>query len=202
MSIALSMPATGDGLVGNWSPGIGDASFVGWLTVIAYLVTGWRCYLAARRITGPMAALSDARREKTFWAILTALFLMLGINKQLDLQSLLTEIGRILARDEGWYEERASVQRAFILVVGALGVAAAGAAIFLVRRATRGAWIAALGATLVTAFVVIRAASFHHIDRMISISWFGLKTNWLLELSGIAVVLYGTIVQARAFRRR
>jgi len=37
-------------------------------------------------------------------------FLALGINKQLDLQTALTEAGRVLARYQGWYEQRQFVQ--------------------------------------------------------------------------------------------
>src|SRR5262249_48751115 len=115
--------------------------------------------------------------------------------------SLLTEIGRILARDEGWYEQRRRVQSVFIVLVALCGALGAGVALFLVRRASRGAWIAALGTALVTAFVLIRAASFHHVDRFIGTRWLGLKANWLLELGGIAIVLGGTIAHQRAFRR-
>jgi hypothetical protein len=46
----------------------------------------------------------------------------LGVNKQLDLQSALTELGRILATDGGWYDSRHRVQRVFILAVGSAAV--------------------------------------------------------------------------------
>lgn len=201
MPIASLAPSD-EGLVGHWSPGIGDPTFVGWLTVVAYFVTAWRCLLAARRITGPMAALREARRERSFWMVLSILFLFLGINKQLDLQSLLTEVGRLLAKDEGWYESRGRVQLVFILAVGALGVAAAAAGIYAVRRATLGARIAAGGTALLMAFVVIRAASFHHVDSFIDSHWLGLRANWLVELGGIFIVLGGTLAQERVFGAR
>src|SRR5688572_4875781 len=202
MSHALSLPTGNDGLVGTWSPGIGDASFVGWLTVAAYLFTAWRCRTAALRISKRMASLGEARRERLFWLAVALLFALLGLNKQLDLQSLLTEIGRLLARSEGWYEDRRRIQYAFIVIVAAVGLLSAAFMVFLVRRMTRGAKIAAAGAALVTAFVVIRAASFHHFDEFINSKLLGLRANWLLELSGIAVVLYATVVQERAFRGR
>jgi hypothetical protein len=202
MSFALSMPAKDDGWVGNWSPGIGDPTLVGWLTVVVYFATAWRCWKAARRISGSMAALREARRERLFWTILSVLFSSLGINKQLDLQSLLTELGRLLARDQGWYDARRSVQFVFILIVGALGLAAAGAGVLLVRKGTLGARIAAAGAALATAFVLIRAASFHHVDRFIGSRWLGLRANWLLELGALAIVIAGTIGQERVFRRQ
>ena len=36
--------------------------------------------------------------------VLTILLLLLGINKQLDLQTLLKDVGRRMAKANGWYE--------------------------------------------------------------------------------------------------
>jgi hypothetical protein len=40
-------------------------------------------------------------------------------------------------------------------------------------------------------FVAIRAASFHHVDILLSAHLAGLKLNWILELGGIAFVAFG-----------
>ena len=195
------MPAPDEGWVGNWSPGIGDPSFFGWLTVIAYFAAALGAWAASRRITAAMAALSAARRERWFWRLLSLAFGVLGINKQLDLQSLLTELGRLAARAQGWYEVRRSVQFAFIAGAAAVGLLAALSALYLVRAASAGAKVAALGSALVVTFVVVRAASFHHVDELIDVRWLGLRVNWILELGGIAVVLAGTALQWRDFAR-
>jgi hypothetical protein len=42
------------------------------------------------------------------------MFVGLGINKQLDLQTALTEFGRVLADNQGWYDKRQVVQVWFI----------------------------------------------------------------------------------------
>ena len=42
---------------------------------------------------------------------------------------------------------------------------------------------------VVLAFVLIRAASFHHIDRFIDARILGLKWNWVVEMGGISIVL-------------
>jgi hypothetical protein len=200
--MTLSMFAHGHGLVGNWSPGIGDPTFVGWLTVLAYLAAAWRCLRAAQRLAPAAAGLAAARRERLVWMTLAALFVALGINKQLDLQSLFTEVGRKIAYRGGWYEERRQVQVVFILAVALVGMAGIVTSVRFVRHATLGARVAVLGTALVAAFLVIRAASFHHVDRFIGSRWLGLKANWLLELGGIAVVIGGTVLQERALRRR
>ncbi|HEY8942673.1 MAG TPA: hypothetical protein VIM73_00370, partial [Polyangiaceae bacterium] len=91
------------GLIGNWSPGIGDPTVTGWVTVVAYLATAVSCTLLALRIprvAGPL------NRERLLWGLLAAAFFALGLNKQLDLQSAVTEIGRIVAAKQGWYEQR------------------------------------------------------------------------------------------------
>ena len=57
-----------------------------------------------------------------FWLTLALLLLFLGINKQLDLQTLLNDIGRRKARAEGWYGNRRYYQTMFIAAVTVLGV--------------------------------------------------------------------------------
>ncbi len=37
-------------------------------------------------------------------------------------------------------------------------------------------------------FVVIRAASFHHVDALLAARLGGVRWNWIFELSGISVV--------------
>ncbi|MHC4766222.1 MAG: hypothetical protein ACYTF2_14080, partial [Planctomycetota bacterium] len=49
-----------------------------------------------------------------FWALLIALFLFLGLNKQIDLQSWLADVGRDMAKAQGWYEQRGRVQTIFV----------------------------------------------------------------------------------------
>ena len=46
-----------------------------------------------------------------------------------------------------------------------------------------------IGAAIVLAFELIRAASFDHIDRFIGNRIPGFKWNWVLEMGGISIVL-------------
>ena len=59
--------------------------------MVLYLLAAGSCWISAREL-----ALGDivSTERRTWWAI-SALFLALGINKQLDLQSALTEAGRV-----------------------------------------------------------------------------------------------------------
>jgi hypothetical protein len=41
---------------------------------------------------------------------------LLGVNKQLDLQTLLGDVGRSVSTAQGWYDKRRAVQAVFVLV--------------------------------------------------------------------------------------
>jgi hypothetical protein len=45
---------------------------------------------------------------------------------------------------------------------------------------------------MVLGFVLIRAASFHHVDQFIGQTILGLRWNWVLEMSGISLVLFAS----------
>ena len=50
-------------------------------------------------------------------------------------------------------------------------------------------WLALFGTITVLGFVLIRAASFEHIDRLIGERILGLRWHWVIEISGISLVL-------------
>jgi hypothetical protein len=171
----------------NWTPGIGDPTPIGWLTVALYLVTAFMCWRVARRIGGTDAG---TRTEAFVWRAIAVLFLGLGANKQLDLQSAMTEIGRVVALKQGWYDRREIVQLYFIESIAAVCVVVAATLVVLIRKAPASAWLAVLGTAVVLIFVAIRAASFHHVDRFIGTTVLGLRWNWILEIGGILMVLF------------
>jgi hypothetical protein len=147
---------------GSWRAGIGDPTIWGWAVTAGYALAtaislrAWRVEMRAARADGAL--------RPWFWLAIAAMLAALGINKQLDLQSLVTVIGKRVAIEGGWYERRRAVQVAFILVCAAM----AGGAMWVVARRLRGSWARyrqpTLGAAGLAVFVLVRAASFHHID--------------------------------------
>lgn len=172
-----------EGWIGSWSPGIGDPSVLGWLTVIAYGLASWACWRVAR---GRAVSLSEG--EARLWWVLVMGLCWLGINKQLDLQTAFTEVGRIIAHQQGWYERRWSVQLTFMGLLSLLSVATGTALLILTRRTPLATRCAVVGAVVLITFVAIRAASFHHVDRFIGRPIAGVTTNWVLELGGISLI--------------
>ena len=189
------MVGSGDGWVGSWSPGIGDPTPIGWLTVVCYIWAAWLCLQVIRRDYDLKLVLS--RDEKLLWRMIVVGLVLLGINKQLDLQSALTEIGRMIAAYQGWYARRHEIQIEFIGWVALLAVVMCCLLAYLAYRAPMATRIALVGSVLLLAFVVIRAASFHHVDQFIRHNIAGIRMNWILEIGGLLVIGFGARLRAR-----
>ena len=183
---------------GNWHFGIGDPTPMGWFILFAYMVatvlagTAWVAE-HKRRLDGRIAS-------PKFWLVLTVLLLFLGINKQLDLQTLLQDTVRRMAKANRWYDNRRIYQAIFIALVVAAGVLMLGTFSWLARKQWRRNFVALLGTVILYVFVFIRASSLHHVDIALRWRFAGLKWNWILELGGIIVTMAGTIHALRASR--
>jgi hypothetical protein len=139
----------------------------------------------------------QGQREVAIWWALALALLALGVNKQLDLQTALTEIGRIVAVQNGWYERRHGVQLEFIYGVVAVASLTAIAMVFLARKAHPATILALVGSAFLVTFVVMRAASFHHFDLFINSEYLGLRMNWVLEMGGICIIIAGARLRLR-----
>lgn len=186
-------------MIDGWTPGIGDPDAMGWTVVGAYLVAGWLC-LGAAAATGPSQERRGAARPaRRFWSLLAAAMLILAINTQLDLQSLLTIVGRRIAQQQGWYGDRRPVQLAFIVGLALGGILLLGVVIGHLRHHGRWLWLAGAGLTFLVLFILVRAASFHHIDSLLYASGVGATAAHLVELA--AIVAIGAGAAGARFRR-
>jgi hypothetical protein len=177
----------------NWSPGIGDPTIGGWVTVVLYFLAMTSCWVTSRK-------LDYGQQERRIWSSIAILFLGLGINKQLDIQTAFTDAGRIIAMTQGWYGERREVQFVFIIFITIICLIALIILLAWARRAPAPTWFAFFGTTLVIGFVIIRAASFHHIDEFLGKTVLGFRWNWILEMGGISVVLIASQWRQKAFK--
>lgn len=172
--------------------GIGDPTFVGWFTVVAYLMAAGLSAVNAWR-----ARAGTDRTVYRLWSSLTALLLFLAVNKQLDLQSYVTAVGRAVAREQGWYEARGNVQLAFILAVAATTVIMLALATWALRGVRRQQWLTLVGITMILGFVLIRASSFHYVDAIIGLQFRGFRVNWIIELGAIGTFAIAAVSQIR-----
>jgi hypothetical protein len=124
-----------------------------------------------------------------FWLLTLTIVVALGVNKQLDLQSLFTQELRDAARLQGWYDERRGYQFDFVLAIAGTSLLGIGTMAWVLRGVLHRVWMAMLGLAGLTTFVVIRAASFHHVDAFVrGITHDG---NVAFEFSAIALISAG-----------
>lgn len=159
----------------TWRPGIGDPSLMGWVTVFSYFLTALFCFFVMRA----------SPKKCRFWRVLTVLLLFLGINKQLDLQSLITNIGKIVVNDLGLYHLRFYIQLSFIFLV--LFVALMIMRFFwgYLRSFSFKLFPAFIGVVFLCSFIIVRALSFHYFDFLIAETWMGFRVNVILELGSL-----------------
>jgi hypothetical protein len=170
----------------NWIQSIRDPTLAGWLTAVLYLVCSLSCWKSGRE-----AEVGDGRgsNEHFAWRSISILFLALGINKQLNLLTALTTFGRAVAHLQGWYERRQPLQ---IVVIGVLAVSCMLVVVVLLiwmRRAPIPTWLALIGTMLIVTFVLIRAVSYHGVDRFLFERIMSLRWNSVIEIGGIGLVL-------------
>lgn len=179
---------------GLWRPGIVDPSFVGWFTVFSY-------YTCAGL---SLAFLLKARRcldgaERRFAVVMTCLLLGLGLIKNLDLFSLVSGIGRLIAEKRGWIESRRAFQAGLMLlvVVGfvVLFTRAVKQEAFARIRRERAPELACL--VYLCLFVLLRGISLHQLGALLSFEVFGVRLNWIAELGGLGTL--ALILLARLF---
>ena len=170
---------------GQWRWGIGDPTVLGWFTVGAHLTASWLCWLLASgsRHNQPQRP-ANRFPESILWYGLALSLVVLGLNKQLDLQTWLTSAGKEIAHAQGWYHQRRAVQGGFIICFLIIALVAMGALGWFWRQH----WLTLLGVLLLLSHITIRAAAFNHVPTWIGGLLPGGHTAAWLELSGTACI--------------
>ena len=178
----------------NWYSRMGDPNAAGWSITIAYFIVILLCWRAGLKEKTINVNIQQPERH-VFWFGLSILLLVLGINKQLDLQTLLTALGREIAQANGLYESRREIQLIFVVLFTLFCFSSFVALLWWLRGCWRRYWIALLGVAFLVSFVVIRAASFQHVDYLIS-KWSIIgpfRMKYIVELGGILIVGLGAV---------
>lgn len=171
------------GLWPDWRASLADASASDWLTVAAYVLAAALAHRAARS-----ASLRTQPRERLFWLIVSGLLLFLGVNELFDLQLVLTSVGKAWALDQGWYEDRRLYQLEFVIALAVLAVLAGSAAVRFTRAAHPTVRWALLGLVFIGVFVLLRAASFHHVDTLLGMGPAAFNWGSMQEMLGIVII--------------
>ena len=173
-----------------WPPFPGDPTLLGWTATAGYALAAWFCVRAGRQARAAGNARDDASRKtrQIFWFSIALLMAAMGLNKQLDLQTLLTNIGKEVAHAQGWYEHRRIVQAAFASTLALVIVTAMGLVLWKTRRLYADHITALFGLGLLAGFVVLRAVHFTRTDELLGIGLRASRGKWALELGGIVCI--------------
>ena len=85
----------------RWTWGFNDPTVMGWALTAAYFLAAVAAGWAAGRTEAARPPM-----ERAAWSLLAWSLLVLGLNKQLDLQNLLRDRARELYLEQGWYASR------------------------------------------------------------------------------------------------
>ena len=118
--------------------------------------------------------------------MLTLGLVVLGFNKQLDLQILFEEIGRWMADHYGWYDQRREVQFLFVGIFFAL-LAATTVVLLIIRERLPELGFTLMGVELILAFIALRAATLEHVRMIPPHPWVPVPGRAVLEFSGIVI---------------
>lgn len=199
----------------QWHPQVGDPTIAGWVITFAYFLAGLAAFRAMRVVTVG-SNLSRAYRHVErrvgcrqraykagvlFWGMMILMLLFLGMNKQLDLQSWLTEAGRKIARWQGWYDRRQEIQVVVVVIMALAAGAVLTALLVLTRSLLPRQSVALVGMVALGVFAVVQAASFHHVDALFAERWGGVQLRWVLEVCGICLIGMCAVLNSRWVRR-
>jgi hypothetical protein len=186
----------------GWQPQWDNPDFRGWSVVAVYVVAAGFCArtaLALRKM-GP-----EEKRESAVWRLLALGLLFLGINKQLNLQTLLIVLCRRGAAAGGWLEKGRLAQMVFSAALTVAGLALIWRLRVRFRRFFAGNRWVFTGLVVLFLFVLIRAASINHVFK-----WAGVqqkdeqgdkKWTWVLEIVGSACLAFAATKAGRQSSR-
>lgn len=166
----------------------GHLTALGWTMLALYLITALLAFRAATISTFPNSAAMGR-----VWICLGVILSALGLNKELDLQTLLIEFGRQIAHSEHLFAYRLKLYLVFFL--GSMLVIVALLAVILlrfsadIRTFARQFPLAISGCGLICAYIVIRTALIDNVDLMLGVSLKQIAFLWLLEAGGLLLIM-------------
>jgi len=175
----------------RWAPVTGDDTTLGWATVGLYFAAAALSTLVM--LSRRSIFTSHHYRQYVLWGSLILIMLALGFNKQLDIQTLFTEIARYFSHEHGWYGERKTYQLMFIGAVVGFSVFLSLFLLYIYRYVLFKNSLVIVGLCFLLCFVAVRAASFHGFDDIINETFAGYRVNAVLEMPGIVLIILNAI---------
>jgi hypothetical protein len=173
----------------------GQLTALGWTMLALYLVVA---LLAFR--TAAVSGSANSTAMGRVWVCLGIILTALGLNKQLDLQTSLIELGRHIALREHLFAYRLELY--FVFFLGFILTIIALFAAFILRFSTdvgkfaRQFPLATSGCGLICAYIIIRAAFIDNLNRILGFDLSQIPFLWLLEAGGLLLIMVQALLAA------
>lgn len=92
-------------------------------------------------------------------------------------------------KKQGWYNDRRRFQSVFVIILFTLSLASIALIWWILRKQWHKFLFPLTGFLLLVSFILIRATSFHHVDRFLKTGPSCVRMNWTLELEEIGWVM-------------
>lgn len=181
-------------IVNAWLARSGDDYLSSLINTVLYAVS----ILAAAYRWKMLQRIKALFAEQVFWLLVILILFVFGINKQLDFQVLLVEIGRPIAMKSGWYESRRIVQAFFAFVLTGIAGLFAAMMVFLVRRHWHDNVLALLGLLTLFIYGIMETMSQSHFGLSLdSYEKWGFRLTDMIEMAGILLILANTLIHRK-----
>ena len=165
-----------------WRFRANDPGTLSWIAVCAYLSTAALCWRAAK----------NDLQSREMWARFAIVLAVLGLNKQLDLQTLFINSVRSLTHDPGWYTDRSPVKRLCIHVLTSVSFWGTGWMFWQKRNQWRAVGFVCAGSAMLIAYISLRASPLPHAGQLPVRSTSGAQLGQsILELTGLLFIALG-----------
>lgn len=167
---------------------------------IGYVAAAIACFVVWNRLRSAADSDPSAARTGAFWLAAGILLAIMGVGRALG-ATLIADLGRRLARSEGWYDNRRPLQAAAAVGVTILLVAIVSALVVSRRRRQELDVPMAIAMSALVAFAISRSVSLHEVEANLNgPKPLGLELGDWLELTLVLVAI--GVATSRALQLR
>jgi len=136
------------------------------------------------------AGFKTHRVDRNLWFGLGAVLFLLAVDRAFNLGEGLTQFGRFMAYNQGWYRERRPFQRETIIGVCAVGALLFVGATWRLRRFPKYVRFAVAGGLLLCGLAVLHIISYHYMDAVLRHRTVKFRIEDLLALAGLGAIAF------------
>ena len=174
----------------------GHLTALGWTMFVLYLAAALLSFRAAKASVHSQPSVVRVQQSSEMgriWVSLGVILAALGLNKPLNLQTVLIEFGRRMAGGENLSAYRAELHALFFLGFILAFMALVAVVLFRLRagiaRFARRQPLATGGCGLICIYILLRAASIDRVDQMQGFNMEHIPFLWPLEAGGLVLII-------------